>query len=178
MLLFSLLSFSRFRRRAAMSVRHFYSDGPHHARYGLRPTAAREWRVAGAQGSLQAEAQPRTAGSRVAAVHEYNPDSAEAPTARREGGAFSPLSGDYATDAPRALGRACVAVGAVGDSSSTLPQHGPRAAHPSVSQRTTARAELDGRPAPRRGAQRSPRGRAVAYAAAATLLSRALDHKR
>ena len=50
-----------------MSVRHFYSDGPHHARYGLRPTAAREWRVAGAQGSLQAEAQPRTAGPRVAA---------------------------------------------------------------------------------------------------------------
>ena len=105
MLLFSLLSFSRFRRRAAMSVRHFYSDGPHHARYGLRPTAAREWRVAGAQGSLQAEAQPRTAGSRVAAVHEYNPDSAEAPTARREGGAFSPLETTQRTRPERSDGR-------------------------------------------------------------------------
>ena len=146
-----------------MSVRHFYSDGPHHARYGLRPTAAREWRVAGAQGSLQAEAQPRTAGSRVAAVHEYNPRTLQKPQQHDGGGRGLQPSGDYATDAPRALGRACVAVGAVGDSSSTLPQHGPRAAHPSVSQRTTARAELDGRPAPRRGAQRSPRGRAVAY---------------
>ena len=88
-----------------MSVRHFYSDGPHHARYGLRPTAAREWRVAGAQGSLQAEAQPRTAGSRVAAVHEYNPDSAEAPTARREGGAFSPLETTQRTRPERSDGR-------------------------------------------------------------------------
>ena len=37
-----------------MSVRHFYSDGPHHARYGLRPKAAREWRVASESQALKA----------------------------------------------------------------------------------------------------------------------------